>query len=279
MQEITNAIFYETAYAGVTLGAIVRPKGTLLIDAPLHADDARAWKSTLITQSRGMHRLMVLLDAHADRALGSRAINYPIIAHQHTAAELANKPAIFKGQNNETGAEWEYHNDLSGTRWRLPDFTFDHALTLRWSGLEIHVEHHPGPAPGAVWVHIPAEKIVFIGDAVIPNQPPFLAQADLLAWHETLNYLASRAFSDYTFISGRDGRVNVQQVREFREYLRSVRGRLENLAKRGGTPEETEKFVTPLLKKLSYPPEMEEFYAQRLRYGLYHCYQNQYQPA
>ena len=57
MQAITDGIYYQNAYAGVTIGAVITSGGTLLIDSPLLPEQARSWKSVLLTQSRGTHRL------------------------------------------------------------------------------------------------------------------------------------------------------------------------------------------------------------------------------
>ena len=62
MQAITDGIYFQNAYAGVTIGAVITPSGTLLIDSPLLPEEARSWKSVLLTQSRGTHRLLVNLD-------------------------------------------------------------------------------------------------------------------------------------------------------------------------------------------------------------------------
>jgi glyoxylase-like metal-dependent hydrolase (beta-lactamase superfamily II) len=272
MQSLADNIYYEDSYAGVTLGAITLPGGTLLIDAPLRIDDARTWKAALLTQSRGTHRLMVILDVHVDRTLGSRAIEYPIVAHKNTAQAFEERTSIFKGQTSESGALWEHYPEVNGTRWAQPNITFDECLRLHWGGPEILIEHHPGPTQGASWVHIPAENILFIGDAVTLNQPPFLARADLETWHETLNLLSSRKFNDYTIISGRGGPITVETVREQRKFLKSVRGRIDTLAKRKADPEDTQKMIPALLQKISFPAEMEAFYTERLAYGLKQYY-------
>ena len=47
MQELAPHIFIETAYPGVTLGAINFPHGLIMIDAPLRPDDIRLWRATL----------------------------------------------------------------------------------------------------------------------------------------------------------------------------------------------------------------------------------------
>ncbi len=276
MQAIAQNIYLENSYAGVTLGAVTLAGGTLLIDTPLRAEDARAWKSALLTQSRGTHRLIVILDIHADRTLGCRAIDYPIIAHEETAGAFKERTTIFKGQDTGGGASWELHPEVSGTRWQRPNITFDKQLSLHWGGPEIRIEHHPGPTPGAAWVHLPSEKIVFIGDTVTLNQPPFLARADLDAWHESLNLLASRQFAEYTIICGRGGIVTVDMIREQRKLLKSINGRVSTMARRKNKPEDTVKMVPSLMKKFSCPADLEEHYTQRLQYGLYHYFANQH---
>ena len=222
MQVIAENIYFENSYAGVTVGAVTFPQGTLLIDAPFRSEDAHAWKSTLLTQSRGTHRLMVILDIHEDRTLGSRAIEFPIIAHELTAEAFQERTTIFKGHNSERGAEWEHFPEVSGTRWERPNKTFNNHLSLHWGETEIRIEHQPGPTPGSAWVHIPSEKILFVGDIVTPNQPPFLARADLETWHETLNLLASRQYYDYKIISGRAGPITIDEIREQRKLLKSI---------------------------------------------------------
>ncbi|MBL7162419.1 MAG: MBL fold metallo-hydrolase [Anaerolineales bacterium] len=272
MQTIAENIYYDDSYTGVTVGAMTFPYGTLLIDSPLRSEDARTWKASLLTQSRGTHRLSVILDIHADRTLGSRAIEFPIVAHNQTAEAFQERTTVFKGYHSEMGAAWEHYPEVSGTRWGRPNITFSEHLSLHWGGPEIRFEHHPGPTPGAIWVHIPDEKILFVGDAVTPNQPPFLARADLETWHETLNLLASRQFIDYTIISGRGGSITIDTIREQRTLLKSIGGRLKTISRRKGKPDETLKIIPVLLKKISYPSKMETFYTQRLQYGLLQYY-------
>ncbi len=272
MQSLAENIYYDNSYAGVTVGAIALPQGTLAIDSPLRPEDSRSWKATLLTLSRGTHRLMVILDIHADRTLGTKAIEFPIISHEQTAVAYQERTTVFKGQNIDSGSEWEHYPEVSGTRWERPNITFSNQLQLQWGGPKICVEHHPGPTPGSVWINIPEEKIVFVGDAVVLKQPPFLARADFSAWHETLNLLASRQFNDYQIVSGRGGLVTIDDVRNQRQFLKSLHGRLETMAKRKSKPEDTEKMVPALLKKLSYPKKYESFYGQRLKNGLIQCY-------
>jgi glyoxylase-like metal-dependent hydrolase (beta-lactamase superfamily II) len=279
MQAITDGIYFQNAYAGVTIGAVITPSGTLLIDSPLLPDEARSWKSVLLTQSRGTHRLLVNLDEHIDRLLGNRYLDFTILAHKTAAETLANRSTVFKGQSFESGSEWEQYPEIIGSRWTQPNITFEDHLHLHWGTSEIHLDHRPGPTLGSIWVEIPSEQIVFIGDAVVENQPPFLANADIPAWLESLSILRSRTYSNYTIISGRSGPITVDAVRDQHAFLKSILGRMDTQAKRESPPENTKKMIPALLAKLKYPKKFEPYYSQRLLHGLHQYYLKHYIPV
>jgi cyclase len=278
MQQIKRGIYFEDAYIGVTLGALVYSHGTILIDAPLRPEDARSWRSALLNQRGGASRLLISLDAHLDRTLGSRALDCTIVAHQKTAQVYRNRPTIFKGQSIEGGAEWENYNEAIGTRWTSPDITFTQQLSMHWGGPEILLEHHPGPSAGSIWVIIPDEKVIFVGDTLTINQPPFLANSDLNAWIEALGLLAA-SYRDYSFVSGRGGLVAVDSVRAQAKYLKNLNKSLERLAKRNAPAEATEDLIPALLSNLNFHANRYEQYFQRLSTGLFHYYTRHYRDA
>jgi glyoxylase-like metal-dependent hydrolase (beta-lactamase superfamily II) len=274
MHQIAPGIYYDDSYLGVTLGALVFSHGTIMIDAPLRPEDARAWRSALLNLRGGSARLLVSLDAHLDRTLGTRAMECTVVTHLKTAQVFRNRPVIFKGQSSESGSDWETYDDVIGTRWTSPDITFSDQMTLHWGGPQVVLEYHPGPTSGSIWVVIPAAKVLFVGDAVIPNRPPFLSQADLPVWIETLDKLL--AYKDYTIISGRGGMVTLDAVRLQQKYLKNIHKSLERLAKRNAAPEATENLVNALLSDMDFPEKRREQYLQRLRSGLYQYYTRYY---
>lgn len=275
MQQITRGIYYEDSYLGVTLGALVFPHGTIMIDAPLKPEDARSWRSALMNLRGGGNRLMVSLDSHLDRTLGARSMESTILSHQKTALVYRNRPLIFKGQPVESGAEWETYNDVVGTRWISPDITFTDSLTLHWGGPEVILEHHPGPSPGAIWVIIPEEKVVYVGDTVVPDQPPFLANAEIEEWLENLELLY-KSYKNFIIISGRGGPIVREAIRAQVRHLKKITRQMERLAARNALPELTEDLIPKLLGDLSYSPDNYEKFALRLRAGLYQYYSRQY---
>lgn len=279
MDSISKQVFIETQYPGVTLGVISLSRGLVQIDAPPSPEDGRSWRAALMGLSGGPERVLVNLDAHPDRTLGVRAMDCSVIAHEETAEVFRNRPNTFKSQQTETGANWEDIPGLTGIRWVPPEISFTESMTLEWDESPILLESHPGPSAGATWVVLPEEKIVFVGDAVLKNQPPFLATADLPAWLETLSLLRSKAYNDYTVISGRDGKVTAAIIKSQADFIKDAHKRLVRLSKRKQKPDMTEALIQPLLSKFKVPIARQTQYTQRLQYGLKHYYARHYHPG
>lgn len=279
MQELSKHVYIETGYAGVTLGAINWPHGLILIDSPFRAEDARSWRSALLNLGGGVDRIMVNLDGHLDRTLGARAMDSTIVAHEKMADVLRNRPVTFKAQGNETGAEWELHNGLGSIRWAVPDITFSDRLYIHWDENPLLLEYHPGPATGAIWAILPAEKIAFLGDAVAPHQPPYLASADIPAWVNALELLLAPEYRDYLLVSGRGGLVAQQQIRDQINFLAEVSANVKKLVERGAAPEETASLAPTLAKRLRSGSAAESQFEQRLKYGLKQYYIRHFRPS
>jgi glyoxylase-like metal-dependent hydrolase (beta-lactamase superfamily II) len=279
MQELAHHVYIESSYAGVTLGAINWSHGLILIDAPFRAEDARSWRSALLNLGGGVDRLLVNLDAHFDRTLGVRAMDCTVVGHEKMAEIFRNRPVSFKTQGTETGAEWELYNGLGSIRWVPPEITFNEQLLIHWDENPLSLESHPGPSTGAVWAVLPDQRIAFVGDALVPNQPPFLSSADLPVWINTLKPLLTPAYQDYLLISGRNGPVAHQLVRRQVSFLEKLHQMMEKLASQKATASETESLVPGLMKEFEIPPQRELQFRQRLQHGLYHYFIRHYQPT
>ncbi len=279
MQELADHIYIETAYAGVTLGAINWSHGLILIDAPFRIEDARSWRSALLNLGGGVDRILVNLDSHYDRTLGARAMDCTIVGHEKIAEAFRNRPITFKTTGAETGGEWELHNNLGSIRWVPPEITFTEKLMIHWNESPLILEHRPGPSVGAIWAILPDQHVAFIGDALAPDQPPFLADADLPTWIETLRPLTQAEYQNFLLVSGRGGLVAHQQVRQQIHQLEKIHQQLEILATQKAPVTETRQLVPGLLASFEIPTEREPLFRQRLIYGLSQYYIHHYHPA
>jgi cyclase len=279
MEQLAKNVYIEDKYTGVTLGVISQPRGLIQIDAPPSPEDGRSWRASLMGMGGGSERVLINLDAHPDRTLGVRAMDCTVIAHEKTAQAFRNRPNTFKAQGDETGSNWEAIPGLGSVRWAPPEISFVDQMSLYWADTPIILESHPGPSSGAIWVILPEEKIIFIGDAVIKSQPPFLAYADLSAWIETLNTLLDPKFKGFTIVSSRSGIVNQQAIRQQLEMLKRIHDRLEKLGKKKPGVGVTDKLAEQILKDFRAPAERKKQYLHRLRYGLNLYYMRHYHPS
>ena len=276
MQSIADNVYIEDRYLGVTLGVIQQARGLMQIDAPPSPDDNRSWRAALMSLSGGPERVLLILDAHPDRTLGARGMECTVIAQDKTAQVFRTRPTTFKAQGTETGADWETIPGLGTVRWVAPEISFGAQMALHWDENAVILEHHPGPTTGAMWVILRQEKVIFVGDLVAKNQPPFLAHADLPAWIEGLELLASPAYRGFTVVSGRGGTVTPAVIRTQADLMKKIHDRLEKLARRGSSPDATEKLIDVVLTGFKASSAKHKQYAQRLRYGLRHYYARHY---
>jgi glyoxylase-like metal-dependent hydrolase (beta-lactamase superfamily II) len=279
MDAIAKNIYIEDKYLGVTLGVIVQPRGLVQIDAPPSPEDGRIWRASLMGMGGGPERVLINLDAHPDRTLGARAMDCTVIAHEKTAQAFRNRPNTFKAQGDETGANWEAIPGLGSVRWAPPEISFIQKMTLHWGETPILLESHPGPSAGAIWVIMPEEKVIFVGDAVAKAQPPFLAYASLPEWIETLKRLQNPDYKGFTIVSSRGGVVAAQLVRSQTDTLKRIHDRMEKLGSKKSTPAAIDKLAEQILKDFKAPAARQKQYAHRLRYGLNHYYVRHYQPS
>lgn len=279
MQELGHHTYIETGYAGVTLGAISWSHGLILIDAPFRADDARSWRAALLNLGGGVDRMLVNLDTHFDRTLGVRAMECTVVGHEKMAEVFRNRPVTFKTQGAETGAEWELYNGLGSIRWVPPEITFSQNMVIHWDESPLALDSHPGPAAGAIWASLPEQRIVFVGDAVLPDQPPYLASSNLPLWIEQLKKLLTPAYQDYLVVSGRGGPVAQQQIYQQIRILEKTLRMLAALAEHKAPAADTERLVNDLMVDFSGQSQRENQFRQRLKHGLHQYYVRHYQAA
>ncbi len=280
MQEIARNVFLLNDYRGVIPGIVVRAEGTILIDSPPCPQDSRLWRARCRNLSDGTDTLLVYLDAHADRTLGARMLEVPVLAHEHTVQVFRGRSAIFRVQGSPRGEAWERCSQISNMRWAPPQIGISHRMEIFWDETPVIVEHHPGAHPGALWVMVPDQKVVFVGDAVTLHQPPFLAHADLPSWIEAIETLLSPDYSDFFIVSGRDGLVPTSALHHMLKFLKTTHKAITAIAAKKGTPEDAAGLAPKLLAMWDFDhtrePDLADFYLARLQQGLQRYFTSTY---
>jgi len=266
MRRIASGVFYESRFPGVDVGLVVSKDDLFLVDCPLRIEDSKEWLTAV--GEKGRVRYLALLDAHPDRVLGSRVFDVPLLAHDHTLAEIKEWSDTFKGNQHPIGAESDRLKRVTGIHRSVPDLTFNQSVQIDLDGLEIVLEHHPGPQAGSIWVLIPDAGVTFIGDCVTRSEPPFLGAADLAAWQVSLDVLRGAAMKSYQPVSAYGGPIEREDVNSMARFLRKVESRLEKLETDRDPSATVDGYARELLDDYPHPALRTELLHLRLREGL-----------
>lgn len=268
MQEIAPKIFIENDYPGVVLGILNWSRGPVLIDSPFSPDDIRTWRASMQSMGAGLECLLINLDDHYDRTLGSRQIDCTVLGHEKLPQLLRDRPVNIKPQGIDTGAEWELHSAPGNIRWSAPEITFNEHMEVHCERDTMLLDYRPGPSQAAIWATLPAEKVVFVGDAVMPDAVPFIANADLSQWIETIELLLTPDFKNYQIISGRSGLISTREVKNQVKILNKIAKHVEKLTSHSLRNEDIQKTANRILRECDVPSSREIQNLQRARYGL-----------
>lgn len=277
MREIVKGVFVQEAYPGVRLGAVVVEGSALLIDSPLRIEDGREWLAEI--GARGRPRFLVLLDDHPDRVYGARSLDLSLIAQTRAREAIAAWPDPLRSTAHLQGAEADRLKRVSGLSRAVPHVGFEHDLEVQLGSQTVHIRHRPGPRPGSAWVVLPWARVVFVGDTIWAQEPPYLGEAQLESWLDSLAELRSSAFSRFKVISSRDGLVRREAIVSMAGFLRKVAHRMERLQDNGDDEEAAARLAPQLLKGFRIPVARREQAMLRLRGGLERLYSEQYAEA
>jgi glyoxylase-like metal-dependent hydrolase (beta-lactamase superfamily II) len=262
MEEIAAQVFLENIYPGVKLGLVVAGDELMLVDCPLRVEDGRSWLTQV--SKEGKPRYVALLDHHPDRVLGARAFDLAILAHDHTRVEMAQWSDSFKGASHPIGAHADRIKRVTGVKRSIPNLTFSLEMKLYLPDLEVDVVHKPGPTEGAIWVVIHERKVIFIGDAVTVQEPPYVGKADIDLWLSTLDDLREDNIREYRFVSSRDGIINREEINAMARFLRKVKLRVNRLKEAEDFEESIHDYADELL--VDFDPA--EPYLEKARFRL-----------
>lgn len=278
MEEIRKQIFIEDGYPGVVVGAIRSERGLILVDSPFRSEDQDHWRRAVsrLEEGIGKKKLLVILDTHIDRTLGVRVIESILVGQENSISILQDRPTAARSQEIDAGADWEPFDLPSNIRWMQPELAYEQSMSIHWGEVPLVLEHHPGSHLAGSWLKLETESVVFIGDCVVIQQPPFLAFADLDAWVADLELLLSDEYKGYKIVSGRNGVVRSRSIEKMRDVLLGIKTVVEGVAGKNGQVEDLLAEVPKLLKPLNFNKSLTQLYHNRLSWGLEQYYKRHY---
>ena len=268
MEEIAENVYIEECFPRVVLGALKLDHGMLIVDSPFRIEDVQSWKSKLSHLGAGRERLLIIMDAHIDRTIMAQAMEIETLAHESTVGIIRNRTASSKSQELEIGPDWTGTELPPGIRLIKPHITFTNEVQVHWEGDPLVISHMSGAHFAGAWLRYDAQKVIFVGDSVVLNQPPFFAKADLTTWIEDLEWLGSDRFKNFKIISGRNGLIQSSSIRTMSALLNEAKERIDELAEEEMPLASVPELADHLLKKINCDPQLRDRYYLRLTRGL-----------
>jgi cyclase len=270
IREIAPNIFVETEYHGANVAFVATDEGVVLIDTPMLPNDARSWLGEIRARTDERIIYVINTDHHRAHVIGNQ--HFPtatVIAHEHAWKEMKSYGDSFRtrlinmyrDRIPEAVAEWRQHLEII-----KPEITFTGRTVVFKGDKEIHMIPVGGHTPATTVVYFPHEKLLFTGDAVITDRPPFLSQGDTKQWLQALTYLRKLRYD--LLIPGHGEPTSKEATENMSRYLRMVRRRVRSAYRSGLPKADTARSLSHLIRYWPIPPEEKPKADRRFKSGL-----------
>ncbi len=270
MQELAPGVFVETECRGANPGFIVTEEGTIVVDTPQVPAEARALRAEIERISGGKPILYVVnTDHHRGHILGNQWFQpAPVIAHDVAWNHMKGYTENFKQRVYASFKRYpEIQAQLADLEIIRPTLTFSRRVYLFRGGREVRIIWVGGHTPATSVVWLPAERILFAGDAVWVDQHPYMGQANSKEWLEGLTYI--RRLNPEYIIPGHGPVCGREATEQISEYIRHLRSRVRSLYRAGKSKQETASLlVGELLGWYPIPPERKSKIESQIKSGV-----------
>lgn len=161
-----------------------------------------------------------------------------IISHENTKKNLIEKDK----QQREQFKKFFGENTLEGFELTLPTKTFKDTLSLRVGGKTMELAYlGRGHTDGDIIVYLPIERIMFGGDLLYKERLPWLGDAYISDWIETLKKLKN--FDAGVYVPGHGNIGNIDMLFSLQQYLVDLQAEVKKYIKKGKTIDEMKKEI------------------------------------
>ncbi len=256
IREIAPKVFVETELHGANVAFIATGEGVILIDTPMLPTEARRWLAEIERRTKQRVLYIVNTDHHRAHVIGNQ--HFPtakVIAHENAWKEMKSYGDSFRtrllnmyrDRIPEAVEEWKQSLEIV-----KPQITFVNRTILYRGDKEIHLIPVGGHTPATTVVYMPNEKILFAGDVVVTNRPPFLSQGDTKEWLQALTYLRKLRYD--VLVPGHGELTGKQATEKMSEFLRMVRRQVRSAYRAGMSKADTSRSLSHLIHYWPIPP-------------------------
>ena len=221
-------------------GFVVTDEGVIVIDTQGPKELALLLKKKIqeITDKPVIY--VINTHFHGDHTFGNQYFKEAkeIIAHENTKKNLIEKDKEHREQFKRLLGE----KSLEGFELTLPTKTFRNTFTLQAGGKTIELAYPGrGHTNGDIIVYLPKERVMFGGDLLFKDRLPWLGDAYISDWIETLDKL--KAFDAGVYVPGHGGVGGFDTLQDFQHYLIDLQLEVKKYIENGKTVDEIKKEI------------------------------------
>jgi cyclase len=270
IREIAPRIFVETQFHGANVAFIVTGEGVILIDTPMLPKEARQWRTEIEKMTDQKIIYIINTDHHRAHVIGNQFFpTATVVAHERAWKEMKSYGDSFRTRlinmyrDRIPAAVEEWKKNLEIIK---PEITFSGRTLLFKGDKEIHLIPVGGHTPATTVIYFPNEKLLFTGDAVVTNRPPFLSQGNTKEWLQALTYLRKLRYD--ILIPGHGELTGKEATENMSEYLRMVRRKVRSAYRSGLPKTDTARSLSHLIRYWPIPPFEKPKADRRFKSGL-----------
>jgi cyclase len=250
IREVAPNVFVETEFHGANVGFVVTGEGVILIDTPMLPDDARAWRAEISKRTAQEIIYIINTDHHRGHIVGNQYFpTATVVAHEFAWKNMRSYGDsfrtrllnLYRERMPDAAHEWRQHLKIIE-----PEVTFTDRTVLFKGDKEIHLIPVGGHTPATTVIFFPNEKILFAGDLVVTDRPPFLSQGNTQRWLQALTYLRKLRYD--VLIPGHGELTSKEATEKMSEFLRLVRRRVRSAHRAGLSKADTARSLRHLIR-------------------------------
>jgi cyclase len=238
------AIGADGGKAGSNAGFIVGSNGVLVVDTFTSVEPARTLLAEIRKVTNLPVRFVVNTHYHLDHTGGNVVFaeaGATILAHRNLRGWLRTENLKFFGPNPKPEQKSMVESLV------LPDELYSDAVDIYLGSRQVQVRYMLGHTGGDSVVLVPDANVVFGGDLVWQKHLPNLIDATTSEWVKTLEKLLTDHPSA-TFVSGHGDVASAADVRDFHDYLVTLREEVAKAQAAGKSDKDLVDAVMPQLK-------------------------------
>lgn len=238
------------------MGFAITGEGVVLIDTPMLPDDARFWLDEIRRRTDQKILYIINTDHHRGHIIGNQYFPMAtVIAHEFAWKNMKSYGDsfhtrllnLYRNRMPKAAEEWK-HN----LRIVEPEITFSGRTILYKGDKEIHLIPVGGHTEATTVVYFPQDQLLFAGDLVVTDRPPFLSQSDTKQWLQALTYLRKVRYD--VLVPGHGELSGKEATENMSEFLRLVRRRVRSAYNSDLSKTDTARALKQLIHHWPIPP-------------------------